>query len=110
MTTDKRAAYCGVDPTADSLHLGGLGPLLTRRRFQLAGHQPSALAGGATGMIGDPSGKSDERNLLDDTTLATNLAGDPRAAGAPARPPRQRTSNANARHASQPCFCCSDRM
>ena len=57
--------YCGFDPTADSLHLGHLVPLLTLRRFQEAGHRPIALAGGATGMVGDPSGRSEERNLLD---------------------------------------------
>jgi tyrosyl-tRNA synthetase len=55
--------YCGFDPTADSLHLGNLFPLLTLRRFQLAGHTPILVLGGATGMIGDPSGKSQERNL-----------------------------------------------
>jgi tyrosyl-tRNA synthetase len=56
--------YVGFDPTADSLHLGHLIGLLILRRFQLAGHRPIAVAGGATGMIGDPSGKSAERNLL----------------------------------------------
>lgn len=66
--------YCGFDPTADSLHLGNLFPLLLLRRFQLFGHRPIALAGGATGMIGDPGGRSDERNLLDDATLDANLA------------------------------------
>lgn len=67
-------AYCGFDPTADSLHAGNLIGLLVLRRLQLAGHRPIALAGGATGMIGDPSGRSDERNLLDEETLARNLA------------------------------------
>ncbi len=67
--------YLGVDPTADSLHVGNLVGLLTLRRFQLAGHRPIPLAGGATGMIGDPSGKSAERNLLDDDALERNLAG-----------------------------------
>jgi tyrosyl-tRNA synthetase len=66
--------YCGFDPTADSLHIGHLVPLLVLRRFQLFGHQPIALAGGATGMIGDPSGRSDERNLLDGPALDRNLA------------------------------------
>ncbi len=66
--------YCGFDPTADSLHLGNLFPLLMLRRFQDAGHRPIALAGGATGMIGDPSGRSEERNLLDSETLDRNLA------------------------------------
>ena len=65
--------YCGFDPTADSLHVGNLVPLLALRRFQIQGHQPIALAGGATGMIGDPSGKSDERNLLTPGELTHNL-------------------------------------
>jgi tyrosyl-tRNA synthetase len=67
--------YCGFDPTAPSLHVGNLIGLLMLRRFQEAGHRPLPLAGGATGMIGDPSGKSSERNLLDDDALAANLAG-----------------------------------
>jgi tyrosyl-tRNA synthetase len=67
--------YYGVDPTAQSLHVGNLIGLLTLRRFQEAGHLPLPLAGGATGMIGDPSGKSSERNLLDDAALQANLAG-----------------------------------
>jgi tyrosyl-tRNA synthetase len=67
--------YAGFDPTADSLHIGNLVPLLVLRRFQDAGHRPIALAGGATGMIGDPSGRSDERSLLDDATLDAHLAG-----------------------------------
>lgn len=67
--------YYGVDPTAPSLHVGNLIGLLTLKRFQMAGHKPLPLAGGATGMIGDPSGKSAERNLLDDDALAQNLAG-----------------------------------
>jgi tyrosyl-tRNA synthetase len=66
--------YYGCDPTADSLHVGNLIGLLVLRRFQDAGHRPIALAGGATGMIGDPSGRSQERNLLDDATLAANVA------------------------------------
>ena len=64
--------YCGFDPTSDSLHIGHLVPLLLLRRFQDAGHRPIALAGGATGMVGDPSGRSDERNLLDEATLSDN--------------------------------------
>ena len=64
--------YCGFDPTADSLHVGNLIGLLTLRRFQMAGHKPISLAGGATGMIGDPSGKSSERNFLDESGLAEN--------------------------------------
>src|SRR4051794_16148095 len=67
--------YVGFDPTAESLHIGNLVPLLLLRRFQLHGHRPIALAGGATGMIGDPSGRSDERNLLDGPTLDRHLAG-----------------------------------
>jgi tyrosyl-tRNA synthetase len=66
--------YCGFDPTADSLHAGHLLGQLTLRRFQLAGHRPYPLAGGATGMVGDPSGRSEERNLLDDETLTANVA------------------------------------
>src|SRR5689334_6947636 len=65
--------YAGFDPTADSLHVGNLVPLLALRRFQLHGHMPIALAGGATGMIGDPSGKADERQLLSADDLAHNL-------------------------------------
>jgi tyrosyl-tRNA synthetase len=66
--------YCGFDPTADSLHVGNLVPLFALRRFQLAGHHPIALAGGATGMVGDPSGKSDERNLQTPEQVAHNIA------------------------------------
>jgi tyrosyl-tRNA synthetase len=66
--------YCGFDPTADSLHVGNLVPLLALRRFQLLGHHPIALAGGATGSIGDPSGKTAERALLDKETLDANIA------------------------------------
>ncbi|MPY93655.1 MAG: tyrosine--tRNA ligase [Acidimicrobiia bacterium] len=65
--------YYGCDPTADSLHAGNLIGLLVLRRFQRFGHRPIALAGGATGMIGDPSGRSDERNLLSDDILAANI-------------------------------------
>lgn len=67
--------YVGFDPTAASLHVGNMIGLMTLRRFQDAGHKVISLAGGATGMVGDPSGKSDERNLLDDDGLAANLAG-----------------------------------
>jgi tyrosyl-tRNA synthetase len=66
--------YAGFDPTADSLHVGNLVPLFALRRFQLAGHHPIAVAGGSTGMIGDPSGKADERALLTPDQLAHNLA------------------------------------
>ena len=67
-----RSAYVGIDPTADSLHIGHLVGVMMLRHFQLAGHKPYALIGGATGMIGDPSGKSAERNLLDEKTLRHN--------------------------------------
>jgi tyrosyl-tRNA synthetase len=67
--------YIGFDPTADSLHVGSLLQILTLVRFQQAGHKPFALVGGATGMVGDPSGKSQERNLLSEDTLAFNLKG-----------------------------------
>jgi tyrosyl-tRNA synthetase len=67
--------YAGFDPTADSLHVGNLVPLFALRRFQMHGHRPIALAGGSTGMIGDPSGKSEERNLLTLDQLAHNLEG-----------------------------------
>lgn len=67
-----QSAYVGIDPTADSLHIGHLVGVMMLRHFQLAGHRPLALIGGATGMIGDPSGKSTERNLLDETTLRMN--------------------------------------
>jgi tyrosyl-tRNA synthetase len=66
--------YCGFDPTADSLHVGNLVPLLALRRFQLLGHFPIAVAGGATGSIGDPSGKSQERQLLTKEVLDNNIA------------------------------------
>src|SRR5262245_17285826 len=66
--------YCGFDPTADSLHVGNLVPLLTLRRFQLHGHHPIALAGGATGSIGDPSGRSAERQLLTPEVLEANIS------------------------------------
>src|SRR5512138_4031347 len=67
--------YCGFDPTADSLHVGSLVPLLALRRFQVLGHRPIALAGGATGSIGDPSGKTQERQLLTKEQLDANIAG-----------------------------------
>ncbi len=67
--------YIGFDPTADSLHVGSLAQIMTLLRFQLAGHKPLALVGGATGMVGDPSGKSAERNLLDADTLDKNVEG-----------------------------------
>src|SRR2546426_5297829 len=67
------ALYCGFDPSAESLHVGNLVPLLALRRFQLAGHHPIAVAGGATGSIGDPSGKTVERQLLTTEMIATNI-------------------------------------
>ena len=72
LLNEMQAAYVGIDPTADSLHIGHLVGVMMLRHFQLAGHKPFALIGGATGMIGDPSGKSSERNLLDETTLRHN--------------------------------------
>jgi tyrosyl-tRNA synthetase len=66
------SAYVGIDPTADSLHIGHLVGVMMLKHFQHAGHQPIALLGGATGMIGDPSGRSQERNLLDESTLRSN--------------------------------------
>lgn len=66
--------YCGFDPTADSLHIGNLVPITLLVHFQRSGHKPIALVGGATGMVGDPSGKSEERNLLDEDTLRHNEA------------------------------------
>ncbi len=74
LSTGPLTLYYGCDPTADSLHVGNLIGLLVLRRFQDAGHRPVALAGGATGMVGDPSGRSDERNLLDEATLSANVA------------------------------------
>lgn len=67
-----RSAYVGFDPTADSLHIGNLVPIMLLAHYQRCGHKPFALVGGATGMIGDPSGKSNERNLLDEKTLRHN--------------------------------------
>lgn len=72
---DKISLYCGADPTADSLHIGHLVPFLTLRRFQMYGHRPIVLVGGATGMIGDPSGKSEERKLLTLETVQRNVEG-----------------------------------
>ncbi len=68
------AAYIGFDPTASSLHIGNLAAIMLLKHLQLAGHKPIALVGGATGMIGDPSGKSQERKLLDEETLRANAA------------------------------------
>ena len=68
------AVYIGFDPTSDSLHIGSLVPILLLKHIRNYGHRPIALVGGATGMIGDPSGKSNERNLLDAATLNHNVA------------------------------------
>src|SRR6201991_3502740 len=75
LNKEMTSAYIGFDPTADSLHIGSLVPILLLVHLQKAGHKPIALVGGATGMVGDPSGKSEERNLLDEATLSHNLAG-----------------------------------
>ena len=67
--------YCGFDPTADSLHLGNLVGIMGLAWFQRFGHRPVAIVGGATGMIGDPAGKTSARQLLDEKTIETNLEG-----------------------------------
>ena len=72
---ESTTCYIGFDPTADSLHIGSLVPILLLYNLQRAGHKPLALVGGATGMVGDPSGKSEERNLLNEETLSKNVAG-----------------------------------
>ena len=69
---EQTSAYVGIDPTADSLHIGHLVSIMMLKHFQACGHKPFALVGGATGMIGDPSMKSAERNLLDEETLRHN--------------------------------------
>lgn len=75
LATGPQTVYIGFDPTADSLHVGSMMQLMMLRRFQQAGHRPIALVGGATGMIGDPSGKSEERNLLSADQLQKNITG-----------------------------------
>ncbi|PZX06935.1 tyrosyl-tRNA synthetase [Psychrobacillus insolitus] len=75
ITDEKISLYCGVDPTADSMHIGHIVPLLTLRRFQLHGHRPILLVGGATGMIGDPSGRSEERQLQTTEQIDKNVLG-----------------------------------
>ncbi|MFN5134400.1 MAG: tyrosine--tRNA ligase [Chitinophagaceae bacterium] len=75
LNKEMTSAYIGFDPTADSLHIGSLVPILLLVHLQKAGHKPYALVGGATGMVGDPSGKSEERNLLSEEVLQKNLAG-----------------------------------
>lgn len=74
LNEESTRGYIGFDPTGDSLHVGHLTQIMTLIHFQKAGHKPFALIGGATGMVGDPSGRSSERNLLDDDTLAYNIA------------------------------------
>ena len=75
LNKEMTSGYIGFDPTAESLHIGSLVPILLLVHLQKAGHKPIALVGGATGMVGDPSGKNEERNLLNEETLAKNLAG-----------------------------------
>ncbi|MCM3712099.1 tyrosine--tRNA ligase [Sporosarcina luteola] len=75
LNEEKISLYCGVDPTADSMHIGHIVPLLTLRRFALHGHRPILLVGGATGMIGDPSFRADERQLLTEEQVDQNVAG-----------------------------------
>lgn len=75
LSNEMTTAYIGFDPTSDSLHIGSLVPIILLVHLEKSGHKPIALVGGATGMIGDPSGKSDERNLLDEATLNHNVAG-----------------------------------
>ena len=75
LVKESTSAYIGFDPTADSLHVGSFAQIMLLKRFQLAGHKPIALVGGATGMIGDPSGKSQERNLLTEEILNKNSNG-----------------------------------
>ena len=75
LAKEMTSAYIGFDPTADTLHVGSFAQIMLLKRFQLAGHKPVALVGGATGMIGDPSGKSQERNLLNEESLDKNLRG-----------------------------------
>ena len=75
LNKEMTTGYAGFDPTADSLHIGSLVPILLLMHLQKAGHKPVALVGGATGMVGDPSGKSEERNLLSEEILNHNLEG-----------------------------------
>jgi tyrosyl-tRNA synthetase len=74
LTKEVTSGYIGFDPTADSLHIGHLVQIMTLVHFQKCGHKPVALVGGATGMVGDPSGKSAERNLLSEEVLQHNVA------------------------------------
>jgi tyrosyl-tRNA synthetase len=93
--------YCGFDPTSDSLHVGSLLPLLTLKRFQQAGHKAIAVAGGATGMIGDPSFKAQERSLLTEELLAKNLR------GTKAPTPRASSTTTTGSASSAMCISCA---
>src|SRR3954468_21242895 len=75
LNKESTSGYIGFDPTADSLHIGSLVPIILLVHFQKAGHRPVALVGGATGMVGDPSGKNEERNLLSEDILQKNQEG-----------------------------------
>src|SRR3984893_14283719 len=75
LSREMTSGYIGFDPTADSLHIGSLVPILLLVHLQKAGHKPFALVGGATGMVGDPSGKNEERNLMNEVDLNKNLQG-----------------------------------
>ena len=75
LLNERMSGYVGFDPTSDSLHIGSLVPILLLVHLQRAGHKPIALVGGATGMVGDPTGKSQERNLLNEAVLQKNLEG-----------------------------------
>ena len=75
LDAEKVSLYVGVDPTADSMHIGHIVPLLTLRRFQKAGHKPVLLVGGATGTVGDPSGRSEERQLQTMEQVEANVRG-----------------------------------
>ncbi|NBQ54188.1 MAG: tyrosine--tRNA ligase, partial [Proteobacteria bacterium] len=75
LATGVRTAYCGFDPSADSLHVGSLLPIMAMRRWQAAGHRVVALVGGGTGLIGDPSGKTEMRQMVEEDGLKKNLAG-----------------------------------
>ena len=75
LDSDRITVYSGFDPTADSLHVGHLLQMCNLRRMQLAGHRPIAVAGGGTGLVGDPGGKSEERTVLSEQQVQANLAG-----------------------------------
>ena len=96
-----RTVYCGFDPTADSLHIGSLVPLLMLRRFQLAGHKPLVLVGGATGLIGDPSFKAQERQLNTPDVISGWIWAVPMAPTARPNRPAQLDCSGH----SDLCFC-----